>query len=271
MRRRRRTIAPPCRGRDGDEARRRLALSLAISGEKSEALSTAVAADGARRRSRCAHARVRPRADRRRERRQERHRSRHARLVVEHGLFLPQASGASVRPEGGCGQSGHLPAFVDSAGRARSPRSRCTPVKVIRRNPTPTPRATRIGSARSSAGCRRRHTRIRGDRSEPRRRSSAAAPAALRSGLVPAIAMPRARSERSTASSRKLWIQLASGPNATELPDQVRPHQAAQQRPVRGHQRLHRRGARPCPPADRAVPQQRRSEYFRRGPCVGSR
>ena len=37
---------------------------------------------------------------------------------------------------------------------------------------------------------------------------------------LPALKAQRARSDAVAGSPRKLWIQLASGPNANELPDQ---------------------------------------------------
>ena len=80
------------------------------------------------------------------------------------------------------------------------------------------------------------------------------------------------RSQRMTARpdrERKLWIQLASGPNADGSSRPVRPHEGAQPQAVRGHKRLYRRGARPRAPADRPVPQQRGSQYLRRRPCIG--
>jgi len=46
------------------------------------------------------------------------------------------------------------------------------------------------------------------------------APQQMASVSLPAITAQRARSDAVAGGTRKLWIQLASGPNANELPDQ---------------------------------------------------
>ena len=91
--------------------------------------------------------RLRARADRRRGRRHERDRSGDARLVVANGLFLPEAAVASVRPEGGRGQSRHLPRMRACRWHRRSRPSTMNPVTVIQRNPT-TERRSRRGPDR---------------------------------------------------------------------------------------------------------------------------
>ena len=207
-------------GRDGDEARRRLALSLAISGQKSEALSLLsplmARGDAAGARTRAFVLALTGDAN-------------GAKSAIEAAMpgsssnmayFFRRLPALRSDQRAAAVNLGIFPHSLDTQVAARSPVT-ITPVNIIRRNPTPTQTdQDRIGSIEQWLS-QATHANSAAPASKPASEAAPqAAPQQMASVSLPAIAMQRARSDAVSGGSRKLWIQLASGPNANELPDQ---------------------------------------------------
>jgi Flp pilus assembly protein TadD len=207
-------------GRDGDEARRRLALSLAISGQKSEALSLLsplmARGDAAGARTRAFVLALTGDAN-------------GAKSAIEAAMpgsssnmayFFRKLPALRSDQRAAAVNLGIFPHSLDTQVAARSPVT-ITPVNIIRRNPTPTQTdEDRIGSIEQWLS-QATHTNSAAPASKPASEAAPqAAPQQMASVSLPAIAMQRARSDAVSGGSRKLWIQLASGPNANELSDQ---------------------------------------------------
>jgi hypothetical protein len=97
-----------------------------------------------------------------------------------------------------------------------------TPVKIIQRNPPsePAENEDRIGSIEQwLAQATHANSPAPASESAPEA-APQPAPQQVAAVSLPAIAAQRAKSDVVAGGSRKLWIQLASGPNANELPDQ---------------------------------------------------
>jgi Flp pilus assembly protein TadD len=207
-------------GRDGDEARRRLALSLAISGQKSEALSLLsplmARGDAAGARTRAFVLALTGDAN-------------GAKSAIDAAMpgsssnmayFFRKLPALRSNQKAAAVNLGIFPHSLDTQVATRSPVT-ITPVKIIQRNPSPTqPDEDRIGSIEQWLS-QATHANSAAPASEPAPEAAPqAAPQQMASVSLPAIATQRARSDAVAGGSRKLWIQLASGPNANELPDQ---------------------------------------------------
>ena len=207
-------------GRDGDEARRRLALSLAISGQKSEALSLLsplmARGDAAGARTRAFVLALTGDAN-------------GAKSAIDAAMpgsssnmayFFRKLPALRSDQKAAAVNLGIFPHSLDTQVATRSPVT-ITPVKIIQRNPSPTqPDEDRIGSIEQWLS-QATHANSAAPASEPAPEAAPqAAPQQMASVSLPAIATQRARSDAVAGGSRKLWIQLASGPNANELPDQ---------------------------------------------------
>ena len=115
---------------------------------------------------------------------------------------------------------GIFPHSLDAQVATRQPVT-ITPVKIIQRNPAPEPAENedRIGSIEQWLA---QATHANSSAADPEPAPEAAAqpaPQQMASVSLPAIAAQRARSDAVAGGSQKLWVQLASGPNASELPD----------------------------------------------------
>ena len=207
-------------GRDGDEARRRLALSLAISGQKSEALSLLsplmARGDAAGARTRAFVLALTGDAN-------------GAKGAIDAAMpgsssnmayFFRKLPALRSNQKAAAVNLGIFPHSLDTQVATRLPVT-ITPVKIIQRNPSPTrPDEDRIGSIEQWLS-QATHANSAAPASEPAPEAAPqAAPQQMASVSLPAIATQRARSDAVAGGSRKLWIQLASGPNANELPDQ---------------------------------------------------
>ncbi|NUT00226.1 MAG: tetratricopeptide repeat protein [Sphingomonas sp.] len=205
-------------GRDGDEARRRLALSLAVSGNKAEALSLLSPlmargdAAGARTRAfvlaltgdapgaRSAIEAAMPGSSRNMDyffRKLPSLRSEQKVAAVNLGIF----------PDSG----------VQVASVSSPPPVSMNAVRVIQRNAT---RSDEVDQDRIGSIERWLSQATQGNASlQPP--PAAPPPQQLASATVPTVAARQElRSSGTTYASRKLWIQLASGPNAAALPEQ---------------------------------------------------
>jgi tetratricopeptide (TPR) repeat protein len=212
-------------GRDGDEARRRLALSLAISGQKAEALSLLsplmARGDAAGARTRAFVLALTGDAN-------------GAKGAIEAAMpgsssnmayFFRKLPALRSDQKAAAVNLGIFPNSLDAQVATRPPVT-ITPVQIIQRNPTPGPAKDedRIGSIEQWLS-QATHPNSAVPASEPGpeaapEASSQPAPQQMASVSLPALKAQRARSDAVAGSSRKLWIQLASGPNANELPDQ---------------------------------------------------
>ena len=209
-------------GRDGDEARRRLALSLAISGNKAEALSMLsplmARGDAAGARTRAFVLALTGDAN-------------GAKNAIEAAMpgsssnmayFFRKLPALRSDQKVAAVNLGIFPNSLDTQVASRPPVT-MDPVKIIQRNPTPQPPQDedRIGSIEQWL-------------SQATHVNSSPAPAAappqpvigqqVASVTLPALAArQQVRSDApSIYTSRKLWIQLASGPNAADLPEQFK-------------------------------------------------
>ena len=207
-------------GRDGDEARRRLALSLAISGQKADALSLLsplmARGDAAGARTRAFVLALTGDAN-------------GAKSAIEAAMpgsssnmayFFRKLPALRSDQKAAAVNLGIFPHSLDAQVAARPPVT-ITPVNIIQRNPTPRPAENedRIGSIEQWLA---QATHADSPTSAPEPASEAApqpAPQQMASVSLPVIASQRARSDAVAGSSQKLWVQLASGPNANELPD----------------------------------------------------
>ena len=206
-------------GRDGDEARRRLALSLAISGNKAEALSLLsplmARGDAAGARTRAFVLALSGDAN-------------GAKSAIETAMpgsssnmayFFRKLPALRSDQKVAAVNLGIFPHALDTQVASASSRPPVTmdAVKIIHRNPTLAPQdEDRIGSIEQWLA-----QATQGNASPP--------PAATRpvGQQVASVSLPAIASRRQVRSdaasiytSRKLWIQLASGPNASELPGQ---------------------------------------------------
>jgi len=208
-------------GRDGDEARRRLALSLAISGQKAEALSLLsplmARGDAAGARSRAFVLALTGDASA-------------AKSAIEAAMpgsssnmayFFRKLPALRSEQKAAAVNLGIFPSSLDAQVATRQPVT-ITPVKIIQRNPTPEPAKDedRIGSIEKWL-TQATHADNAARAPEPAPEvAREPAPQQMASVSLPAITAQRARSDAVAGGTRKLWIQLASGPNANELPDQ---------------------------------------------------
>jgi Flp pilus assembly protein TadD len=209
-------------GRDGDEARRRLALSLAISGQKAEALSLLsplmARGDAAGARTRAFVLALTGDAN-------------GAKSAIEAAMpgsssnmayFFRKLPALRSDQKAAAVNLGIFPHSSDTQVAARQPVT-ITPVQIIQRNPTPAQPAEnedRIGSIEQWLT---QATQTNSPPPAPESAPEAApqpAPQQMASVSLPALKAQRARSDAVAGSSRKLWIQLASGPNSNELPEQ---------------------------------------------------
>jgi Flp pilus assembly protein TadD len=207
-------------GRDGDEARRRLALSLAISGQKSEALSLLsplmARGDAAGARTRAFVLALTGDAN-------------GAKNAIEAAMpgsssnmayFFRKLPALRSDQKAAAVNLGIFPHSLDAQVATRQPVT-ITPVKIIQRNPAPerVQDEDRIGSIEQWLA-QATHANAQTTDSEPSPEAAPQpAPQQMASVSLPAIAAQRAKSDAVAGGSRKLWIQLASGPNANELPD----------------------------------------------------
>jgi tetratricopeptide (TPR) repeat protein len=207
-------------GRDGDEARRRLALSLAISGQKAEALSLLsplmARGDAAGARTRAFVLALTGDAN-------------GAKSAIEAAMpgsssnmayFFRKLPALRSDQKAAAVNLGIFPHSLDAQVATRQPVT-ITPVKIIQRNPAPEPAENedRIGSIEQWLA-QATHANSSAADLEPAPEAAAQpAPQQMASVSLPAIAAQRARSDAVAGGSQKLWVQLASGPNASELPD----------------------------------------------------
>ena len=211
-------------GRDADEARRRLALSLAISGQKAEALSLLsplmARGDAAGARTRAFVLALTGDAS-------------GAKSAIEAAMpgsssnmayFFRKLPALRSDQKAAAVNLGIFPNSLDAQVATRQPVT-ITPVRIIQRNPTPEPAKDedRIGSIEQwLSQATHANSADTAPESAPEtapEASSQPAPQQMASVSLPALTSQRARSDAVAGSSRKLWIQLASGPNANELPD----------------------------------------------------
>ena len=207
-------------GRDGDEARRRLALSLAISGQKAEALSLLsplmARGDAAGARTRAFVLALTGDAN-------------GAKSAIEAAMpgsssnmayFFRKLPALRSDQKAAAVNLGIFPHSLDAQVATRQPVT-ITPVKIIQRNPAPEPAENedRIGSIEQWLAQATHANSSSGDPEPAPEAAAQPAPQQLASVSLPAIAAQRARSDAVAGGSQKLWVQLASGPNASELPD----------------------------------------------------
>ena len=208
-------------GRDGDEARRRLALSLAISGQKVEALSLLsplmARGDAAGARTRAFVLALTGDAN-------------GAKSAIEAAMpgsssnmayFFRKLPALRSEQKAAAVNLGIFPNSLEGQVATRQPVT-ITPVKIIQRNPTPEPARDedRIGSIEQWLS-QATHPESAAPAAEPAPEvAPQPAPQQMASVSLPAITSQRARSDAVASGQRKLWIQLASGPNANELPGQ---------------------------------------------------
>ena len=209
-------------GRDGDEARRRLALSLAISGNKVEALSMLsplmARGDAAGARTRAFVLALTGDANG----------AKNAIEVAMPGSSSNMAYFFRKLPVLRSDQKvaavnlGIFPNSLDTQVASRPPVT-MDAVKIIQRNPTPQPQQDedRIGSIEQWLA---QATHVNSPPSPPPAPPPQAEGQQVASVSLPAIATrQQVRSDAASIyTSRKLWIQLASGPNASELPEQFK-------------------------------------------------
>ena len=206
-------------GRDSDEARRRLALSLAISGNKAEALSLLsplmARGDAAGARTRAFVLALTGDAN-------------GAKNAIEAAMpgsssnmayFFRKLPALRSEQKVAAVNLGIFPNSLDTQVASRPPVT-MDAVKIIQRNPTPEPQdEDRIGSIEQWLA-QATHVNSPPPSSPPPQ--SQAEVQQVASVSLPAIAArQQVRSDAASIyTSRKLWIQLASGPNASDLPEQ---------------------------------------------------
>lgn len=198
-------------GTDGDEARRRLALSLAISGNKAEALSmlSPLMARGD-----AAGARTRAFV-----------------LALSGDINGAKSAMDAAMP----GSSSNMAYFFRKLPGLRSdqkaaavnlgifPGSGDTQVASVASQPSVTnPPAQADDSSGDRIGSIERwlSQATQGTATLPNSPSAAPAPQQVASVSLPSIAATQRMTTSPLTASRKVWIQLASGPNSTSLPDQ---------------------------------------------------
>ncbi|HEU0284772.1 MAG TPA: hypothetical protein VFR52_06480 [Sphingomicrobium sp.] len=206
-------------GRDGDEARRRLALSLAISGNKAEALSMLAPlmarGDAAGARTRAFVLALTGDAN-------------GAKNAIEAAMpgsssnmayFFRKLPALRSDQKVAAVNLGIFPNSLDTQVASRPPVT-MDAVKIIHRNPTPqSPQdEDRIGAIEQWLA---QATHVN---SPP---AQAPAPPQAEGQQVASVSLPTIAARQQVRSdaasiytSRKLWIQLASGPNASDLPGQ---------------------------------------------------
>jgi hypothetical protein len=206
-------------GSDADEARRRLALSLAITGNKADALSTLSPLMA---RGDAAGARTRA-------------------FVL---ALTGDSSGAKSAMEAAMPGSGtHMAYFFQKLPVLRSdqkaaavnlgifpntglqmasaspPPVTMNAVKIIYNRTPPPPPAEPEDRMESIQEWLSEATRPGANQAAPVA-DPGQAPQQVASASVPTISAEQAKTQAATTSTRKLWIQLASGPNATSLPSE---------------------------------------------------
>ena len=198
-------------GADGDEARRRLALSLAISGNKAEALSmlSPLMARGD-----AAGARTRAFV-----------------LALSGDINGAKSAMDAAMP----GSSSNMAYFFRKLPGLRSdqkaaavnlgifPGSGDTQVASVASQPSVTnPPAQADDSSGDRIGSIERwlSQATQGTATLPNSPSAAPAPQQVASVSLPSIAATQRMTTSPLTATRKVWIQLASGPNSTSLPDQ---------------------------------------------------
>lgn len=208
-------------GRDGDEARRRLALSLAISGNKAEALSMLsplmARGDAAGARTRAFVLALTGDAN-------------GAKNAIEAAMpgsssnmayFFRKLPALRSDQKVAAVNLGIFPNSLDTQVASRPPVT-MDAVKIIQRNPTPQPPPQdedRIGSIEQWLA---QATHV-----NPPPAPAVPPPQPVVGQQVASVTLPAIASARQVRSdapsiytSRKIWIQLASGPNAADLPGQ---------------------------------------------------
>lgn len=202
-------------GQDGDEARRRLALSLAITGKKADALSmlSPLMARGDAAGARCRAFVLALTGD-----------SAGAKSAIEAAM---PGSSANIAyffrklPELRSEQKAaavNLGIFPDSGVQVASvspPPVSMNPVTIIQKNARQSDETSddRIGSIEKWLS-----EATQGNSPLP---ASALPPQQIAAASVPQFSVgPRTGVDTSLTATRKLWIQLASGPNSTALPEQ---------------------------------------------------
>jgi len=197
-------------GHDGDEARRRLALSLAITGNKAEALSMLgpLMARGDAAGARC----------------------RAFILAMSGDVAGARAAIDAAMP----GASSHMAYFFHRLGTLRSDQKAAAVnlgifpsegAQVAATSPLPPPYSAAPAAGEDRIGSIERWLTQGGAQPRPDATAVTPPPAAVRTASVtvpPRAANPVGQPDRSAVTSRKVWLQLASGPNATALPDQFR-------------------------------------------------
>lgn len=202
-------------GQDGDEARRRLALSLAITGKKADALSmlSPLMARGDAAGARCRAFVLALTGD-----------SAGAKSAIEAAMPGSSANMAYFfrkLPELRSEQKAaavNLGIFPDSGVQVASvspPPVSMNPVTIIQKNARQSDETSddRIGSIEKWLS-----EATQGNAPLP---ASAPPPQQVAAASVPQFSVgPRTGVDTSLTATRKLWIQLASGPNSTALPEQ---------------------------------------------------
>ena len=202
-------------GQDGDEARRRLALSLAITGKKADALSmlSPLMARGDAAGARCRAFVLALTGD-----------SAGAKSAIEAAMPGSSANMAYFfrkLPELRSEQKAaavNLGIFPDSGVQVASaspPPVSMNPVTIIQKNARQSDETSddRIGSIEKWLS-----EATQGNATLP---ASAQPPQQVAAASVPQFSVgPRTGVDTSLTATRKLWIQLASGPNSTALPEQ---------------------------------------------------
>jgi hypothetical protein len=208
-------------GSDGDEARRRLALSLAITGKKAEALSmlSPLMARGDAGGARCRAFVLALTGD-----------VTSAKSAIEAAMpgssanmayFFRKLPGLRSEQKAAAVNLGIFPSDAQLASVASQSVS-MNPVKIIQRNPTRSDETNddRLGSierwlSQATKGTSAQPSPQPPAAAQAQRIASVTLPSTLqRTGVKPANA--------TTFSSRRLWLQLASGSKAADLPGEFR-------------------------------------------------
>ena len=208
-------------GADGDEARRRLALSLAISGDRPARSQTLAPLSAKGDRGRGPGPRLRPCADRRFQRRDGRDQRGDAGQLVARRAVPAASAGASRRAEGRGGQPRHLP------GLRRAGLRLCAPPTALRRRPRQRDHGPACRNRRAAA---RASARSRPQPAvQPHDVQAAAAPSQV--AYVRAGPAQRLRARRAARSG----CSLRAARDADALPSQFQRMKSQEPRPVRRH------------------------------------
>jgi len=207
-------------GRDGDEARRRLALSLAISGNKTEALSmlSPLMARGDAAGARCRAFVLALSGD-----------ANGAKSAIEAAMpgssdnmayFFRKLPALRSEQKVAAVNLGIFPDSGVQVASATPPRVAMNKVTIIQKNPVrsdqPAQDQDRIGSIE-----RWLSQATQGSATLPAEVTRPSPSQQVATASVPAAATRRTPGvNTSLTATRRLWIQLASGPNSTALPDQ---------------------------------------------------